>query len=90
MDLALDPAGPAAADALREFTRGDGLECAIDCSGNPTGQNMTLDSVQPLGRVGFVGESRETTIRPSDQLSTVEARVTTRLWINSTEKFCAV
>ena len=67
-DLTLDPTGPATADALREFTRGDGLECAIDCSGNPAGQNMALDMVQPLGKVAFVGESRETTIRPSDQL----------------------
>jgi propanol-preferring alcohol dehydrogenase len=29
---------------------------------------MALDSVRRLGRVAFVGESRETTIRPSDQL----------------------
>lgn len=67
-DLTLDPTDPGVLDALRAFTRNDGLEAAIDCSGNPAGQNMALDAVQPLGRVAFVGESRETTIRPSDQL----------------------
>jgi propanol-preferring alcohol dehydrogenase len=67
-DLTLDSTQPETLDALRTFTGGDGLEAAIDCSGNPVAQNMALDAVQPLGRVAFVGESRETTIRPSEQL----------------------
>lgn len=67
-DLTLDPTQPEALEALRTFTGGDGLETAIDCSGNPAAQNMALDAVQPLGRVAFVGESRETTIRPSEQM----------------------
>lgn len=67
-DLTLDPTRPETLEALRTFTGGDGLEAAIDCSGNPAAQNMALDAVQPLGRVAFVGESRETTIRPSEQL----------------------
>jgi propanol-preferring alcohol dehydrogenase len=45
-----------------------GLSAAIDCSGNGAAQNMALDMTAPMGRVAFVGESRETTIRPSDQL----------------------
>ena len=67
-DLTLDPTQPETLEALRTFTGGDGLEAAIDCSGNPAAQNMALDAVQPLGRVAFVGESRETTIRPSEQM----------------------
>ena len=67
-DLTLDPTRPETLEALRTFSGGDGLEAAIDCSGNPAAQNMALDAVQPLGRVAFVGESRETTIRPSEQL----------------------
>jgi len=67
-DLALDPTQPGAADALREFTHSEGLDAAIDCSGNPVGQNAALDALAPLGRAAFVGESRETTIRPSEQL----------------------
>ncbi len=67
-DLALDPTAPDVMDAIKEFSHGDGLSAAIDCSGNPTAQNMALDAVRPFGKVAFVGESKETTIRPSEQL----------------------
>ena len=29
---------------------------------------MALDAVRPFGKVAFIGESKETTIRPSEQL----------------------
>jgi L-iditol 2-dehydrogenase len=67
-DLVLDPSDPDTAGAIAEFSGGTGLTAAIDCSGNQTAQNMALDSTMPLGRVAFVGEARETTIKPSDQL----------------------
>lgn len=67
-DLTLDPTAPDARDNLFSFVGPLGLHAAIDCSGQPAAQNMALDSVRRLGRVAFVGESRETTIRPSDQL----------------------
>lgn len=67
-DLALDPTAPHVMDAIKEFSHGDGLSAAIDCSGNTAAQNMALDSVRPFGKVAFVGESKETTIRPSEQL----------------------
>lgn len=67
-DLTLDPLDPGALAALREFSHGDGLSVAIDCSGSPAGQNMALDAARPFAKVAFVGESRETTIRPSEQL----------------------
>ena len=67
-DLALDPTAPGVMDAIKEFSHGDGLSAAIDCSGNPAAQNMALDAVRPFGKVAFVGESKETTIRPSEQL----------------------
>ncbi|MBZ9938955.1 alcohol dehydrogenase catalytic domain-containing protein [Mesorhizobium sp. BR1-1-16] len=67
-DLTLDPTDVDAAAAIATFSGGDGLSAAIDCSGNGAAQNMALDSLAPLGRAAFVGESRETTIRPSDQL----------------------
>ena len=66
--MTFDPTRPGTPDELREFTHGVGLEPAIDCSGNPAGQNAMLDALAPLGRAAFVGESRETTIRPSEQL----------------------
>jgi threonine dehydrogenase-like Zn-dependent dehydrogenase len=52
---------------LRELTDGEGVDAAIDCSGNTAGQNAALDATRKFGRVGLVGESRETTINPSDQ-----------------------
>ena len=67
-DLTLDPAAPDAREKLDVFAGPLGLDAAIDCSGQPAAQNMALDSVRRLGRVAFVGESRETTIHPSDQL----------------------
>lgn len=55
-------------ERLRALTQGDGVDMAIDCSGNPTGQNAALDSTRKQGAVAFVGESRSTTINPSDQM----------------------
>jgi threonine dehydrogenase-like Zn-dependent dehydrogenase len=45
-----------------------GVDVAIDCSGNPAAQNAALDAAAGLGRVAFVGESRATEIRPSEQI----------------------
>lgn len=67
-DLVLDPTDPAAPDKIRAFSGGDGLTGAIDCSGNAAAQNMALDLAAPLSKVAFVGEARETPIKPSDQL----------------------
>ena len=67
-DLALDPTAIDVLDSIKEFSHGDGLSAAIDCSGNPGAQNMALDAVRPFGKVAFIGESKETTIRPSEQL----------------------
>jgi threonine dehydrogenase-like Zn-dependent dehydrogenase len=53
---------------IREITGNKGADAAIDCSGSPIAENQALDCVRPHGRVAFVGESRETAIRPSEQL----------------------
>ena len=54
--------------ALRELTGDEGVDVAIDCSGNPAGQNVALDAARKMGRVAFIGESRKTEINPSDQI----------------------
>lgn len=54
--------------ALYELTGDRGVEIAIDCSGNPAGQNTALDAAAKLGAVAFVGESRATEINPSGQI----------------------
>ena len=53
---------------LLALTGGAGVDVAIDCSGAPDAQNAALDSARKHGRIAFVGESRSTTINPSDQM----------------------
>lgn len=67
-DCAVDPTSADARSEIDAFTDGAGLTTAIDCSGNTAAHNMALDAVRPGGKVAFIGESRESTIKPSDQL----------------------
>jgi L-iditol 2-dehydrogenase len=53
---------------LLELSHGRGVDAAVDCSGAPAAQNAALDAACRHGAVAFVGESRETTINPSDQI----------------------
>ncbi|MGW6666360.1 zinc-dependent alcohol dehydrogenase family protein [Peribacillus sp. NPDC055009] len=55
-------------EEISRITNGLGADAAIDCSGSPFAQNDALDCVRAHGRVAFVGESKETTIKPSAQL----------------------
>lgn len=55
-------------EALRALTGGLGVDAAVDCSGAPPAQNAALDAARKFGSVAFVGESRSTTINPSDQI----------------------
>jgi threonine dehydrogenase-like Zn-dependent dehydrogenase len=57
-----------AVERIRDLTGGRGADICIDCSGNPAGQNSALDAAAKLGSVAFVGESRATEIRPSEQI----------------------
>ncbi|KAA5837924.1 zinc-binding dehydrogenase [Saccharopolyspora hirsuta] len=61
---------------LRELTGGRGPDVVVECSGAPPAQNSALDCVRKLGSVAFVGESRQTTINPSDQIIRKLLRVT--------------
>jgi threonine dehydrogenase-like Zn-dependent dehydrogenase len=68
VDFIVNSSKEDAVEALRALTNGEGVDVAIDCSGNPAAQNSALDSARKLGSVAFVGESRSTTINPSDQM----------------------
>mgnify|MGYP001770252700 FL=1 len=54
-------------DEISRITNGRGADAAIDCSGNAQAENNALDCVRPHGRVAWIGESKSTTIKPSDQ-----------------------
>ncbi|GAH52770.1 unnamed protein product, partial [marine sediment metagenome] len=53
---------------IQDLTKGEGVDVAIDCSGNPIAENNALNSVKKLGRVAFIGESKKLVIDPSNQL----------------------
>jgi len=55
-------------EIIQDLTKGEGVDVVIDCSGNPIAQNNALNSVKRMGRVAFIGESKKTTINPSDQI----------------------
>lgn len=67
-DLVLDPTDPDALDQVKEFSGGDGITGAIDCSGSNAAHNMALDATAALGHVAFIGEADQSTIKPSEQL----------------------
>lgn len=75
-DAVVNSGSDDAAARLRELTCGQGPDAVVECSGAPPAQNSALDCVRKLGSVAFVGESRETTINPSDQLIRKLLRVT--------------
>lgn len=66
-DVVLDATLPDLVGRLWDVNHGTGVDAAIECSGSPEAQNAALDATRALGRVAFVGESRATTINPSDQ-----------------------
>lgn len=67
-DATVDPADGDTVAALLELTGSVGVDAAVDCSGNGVAQNAALDATRPFGRVAFIGESKQTSIRPSEQL----------------------
>ncbi len=66
--LTVNSRGDDPVTAIREFTKGRGVDVAVDCSGAPPAQNAALDVARKQGAVAFVGESRATQINPSDQI----------------------
>jgi propanol-preferring alcohol dehydrogenase len=66
-DVMVDAESSDVVEQLRAATRGVGVDVAVECSGSPVAQNAALDATRALGSVAFVGESRATTINPSDQ-----------------------
>ncbi len=60
-------------EAISEITRGEGVDVAIDCSGNSKGEKDALSIIKPFGQVVYIGENTEVLINPSDQLIRKEA-----------------
>jgi threonine dehydrogenase-like Zn-dependent dehydrogenase len=54
--------------ALHELTRGEGVEAAMDCTGNPDARVAAVRSAATWGRVCFVGEGNTTTFDISQDM----------------------
>src|SRR6266478_1918921 len=54
--------------ALRELTHGEGVETAMDCTGNPDARVAAVRSATTWGRVAFVGEGNTTTFDISQDM----------------------
>ena len=67
-DAIINSTNEDAIERVLELTNGLGADVAIDCSGHPAAQNAALDCTRKQGGVALVGESRSTTINPSDQM----------------------
>jgi threonine dehydrogenase-like Zn-dependent dehydrogenase len=67
-EAAIDPKAIDPVAALRDLTHGEGVDVALDCSGNPEARIAAVRSACTWGRVGFVGEGNTTTFDISQDL----------------------
>ena len=67
-DAVLDPRETDPVAGLRELTRGEGVDAALDCTGSPEARVAAVRSARTWGRVGFVGEGSTVTLDVSPDL----------------------
>jgi L-iditol 2-dehydrogenase len=67
-DTVLDPEDPDLKKQIMSLTRGKGVDYAIDCSGNPDAMRLIIDVTARNGKIAFVGESDNLTVKISDDL----------------------
>lgn len=67
-EAVIDSNDPDALRQILDLTGGRGVEYAIDCAGNYVAQRMMIDATRRNGKVAFVGESGDLTLRVSDDL----------------------
>ncbi len=54
-ELIIDPNDPDALMQLKSLTGGRGVDCVIECAGNPDAQKLALRAARRRGKVAFVG-----------------------------------
>ncbi len=57
--VVLDPRASDVLDRILELTGGRGVDCALDCSGNPQAERLCIDAARRKGQVAFVGECQD-------------------------------
>ena len=58
-EAVFDPNDPEILQQIRSLTEGQGVDCAVDCSGQVSSERLCIDATRRRGRVAFVGECRE-------------------------------
>ena len=58
----LDPSQDDAVQAIRDLTRGEGADLALDCSSAPAARLASVQCVKTWGKACFVGEGGEVTL----------------------------
>jgi threonine dehydrogenase-like Zn-dependent dehydrogenase len=67
-DVAIDASKPDFEKELKDLTRGEGVDMAIDCTGIPAARLAAVRSAKTWGTVCFVGEGGEVTLDVSRDL----------------------
>lgn len=55
----IDPGSDDPAGQIRALTSGQGVDCALECSGNVQAERLCIDATRQRGQVAFVGECQE-------------------------------
>jgi threonine dehydrogenase-like Zn-dependent dehydrogenase len=67
-DATLDPGASDPVAALRALTDGEGVDAALDCTGQPAARLAAVRATRTWGRVGLVGEGGQLTLDVSPDL----------------------
>ncbi len=67
-DFAIDASREDPLEALRDLTRGEGVDLALDCTGIPAARLAAVRSAKTWGTVCFVGEGNDVTLDVSRDL----------------------
>jgi len=67
-DMVINPAKDDPVKALKELTRGEGVDLSMDCSGAPQARTAAVRATRTWGTTCFVGEGEQVTLDVSPDL----------------------
>ncbi len=77
--------GPDTLAKIRELTRGNGVERAVDCSGNTHGRQLAIRATRKWGKIAMVGEGGTVEFNPSPDIihdqKTIYGSWVTSIWL---------
>lgn len=69
VDLAVNGSKEKPVEKIMEFTRGEGVDAVIECSGTSIAQKSAFDCIKPYGKVAIVGVTiGELALKPTEQI----------------------